>query len=138
MSTTLDSNRQSPRSPTRRTRMDHLDWLEAESIHILRELVAECSKPALPVFGRQGFGSSCSHLALEGVRPRRRLATRKLPFPLVHIDTGHNFDEVIDFRDRRAKEIGAELVVGHVEDSIKKRHRAPASARRIRATRRKR
>ncbi|KAI3594727.1 Sulfate adenylyltransferase subunit 2 [Cupriavidus sp. U2] len=96
---------------------DHLDRLEAESIYIIREVVAECRNPAL-LFSGGKDSIVMLHLALKAFR----LGDRKveLPFPLVHIDTGHNYPEVITFRDQRVAELGARLVVGHVEDSIKR------------------
>lgn len=96
---------------------DHLDRLEAESIYIIREVAAECRNPAL-LFSGGKDSIVMLHLALKAFR----LGERKidLPFPLVHIDTGHNYPEVIAFRDQRVAEIGARLVVGHVEDSIKR------------------
>ena len=96
---------------------DHLDRLEAESIYIIREVVAECHNPAL-LFSGGKDSIVMLHLALKAFR----LGDRKveLQFPLVHIDTGHNYPEVIQFRDQRVGELGARLVVGHVEDSIKR------------------
>jgi sulfate adenylyltransferase subunit 2 len=95
-----------------RDRVTHLDWLESEAIHILREVAAECRSPALLFSG--GKDSICLlRLAEKAFRPGR------FPFPLLHIDTGHNFPEVIAFRDARAAELGERLVVGHVEDSIR-------------------
>ncbi len=94
------------------SRIDHLDWLESESIHILREVAAECRNPALLFSG--GKDSICMlRLAEKAFRPG------KFPFPLLHIDTGHNFPEVIAFRDARAAELGERLVVGHVEESMR-------------------
>ena len=95
----------------------HLDWLEAESIHIIREVVAECENPAL-LFS----GGKDSVVLLALARKAFQLGDRlvHLPFPLVHIDTGHNYPEVIQFRDEQVAKLNAHLVVGHVEDSIAK------------------
>lgn len=89
----------------------HLDWLESESIHILREVAAECERPVLLFSGGK---DSCVllRLAEKAFRPAR------FPFPLLHIDTGHNFPEVIAFRDQRVAELGEQLIVRRVEDSI--------------------
>lgn len=95
----------------------HLDWLEAESIHIIREVVAKCENPAL-LFS----GGKDSVVLLALARKAFQLGDRPvyLPFPLVHIDTGHNYPEVIQFRDEQVAKLNARLVVGHVEDSIAK------------------
>lgn len=95
----------------------HLDWLEAESIHIIREVVAECENPAL-LFS----GGKDSVVLLALARKAFQLGERPvyLPFPLVHIDTGHNYPEVIQFRDEQVAKLNSRLVVGHVEDSIAK------------------
>ena len=93
--------------------LSHLDWLEAESIHILREVAGQCSNPVLLFSG--GKDSLCIlRLAEKAFRPGR------FPFPLMHIDTGHNYQEVIDFRDQRAAELGERLIVRSVEDSMKR------------------
>ena len=89
----------------------HLDWLESEAIHIMREVAAECSNPAL-LFSGGKDSIVLLRLAEKAFRPGR------FPFPLLHIDTGHNFPEVIAFRDARAAELGEELLVRSVEDSI--------------------
>ncbi len=95
----------------------HLDWLEAESIYIIREVIAECANPAL-LFS----GGKDSVVLLALARKAFAIEGRDipLPFPLVHIDTGHNYPEVIAFRDETVKQLNARLVVGHVEDSIAK------------------
>src|SRR5689334_20465514 len=91
----------------------HLDWLESEAIHILREVAGESANPVL--FFSGGKDSICLlRLAEKAFRPGR------FPFPLMHIDTGHNFDEVTDFRDRRAAELGERLIVRSVEDSMRR------------------
>lgn len=94
-----------------------LDWLEAESIYIIREVVAECRNPAL-LFS----GGKDSVVLLALARKAFQLEGRDspLPFPLVHIDTGHNYPEVIAFCNEQVAQLKARLVVGSVEDSIAK------------------
>ena len=91
--------------------MDYLDQLEAEAIAILREVAGQFEKPAL-LFSGGKDSITLVHLAKKAFRPG------KFPFPLVHIDTGHNFIEVIEFRDQLIKEIGEKLIIGHVQDAI--------------------
>ncbi|MET7015977.1 sulfate adenylyltransferase subunit CysD [Uliginosibacterium flavum] len=93
--------------------LSHLDWLEAEAIHIMREVAGQCERPVLLFSG--GKDSLCMlRVAEKAFRPG------KFPFPLLHIDTGHNYQEVIDFRDQRAAELGERLIVRSVEDSMKR------------------
>ncbi len=93
--------------------LSHLDMLESESIHIMREVAAEFERPVLLFSG--GKDSICMlRLAEKAFRPA------KFPFPLLHIDTGHNFPELLEFRDRRAEELQAKLIVRTVEDAIAK------------------
>jgi sulfate adenylyltransferase subunit 2 len=91
--------------------VSHLKALEAESIHILREVAAECAKPVL-LFSGGKDSVVLTRLAEKAFFPG------KIPFPLMHVDTGHNFEEVIAFRDVRVAQLGAELIVRSVEDSI--------------------
>ena len=91
--------------------LSHLDWLEAESIHILREVAGQCANPAL-LFSGGKDSIVLLRLAEKAFRPGR------FPFPLLHIDTGHNYPEVIAFRDRRAAELGERLIVRSVEESL--------------------
>ena len=93
------------------TEADHLAWLESEAIHILREVAGQCANPAL-LFSGGKDSLVLLRLAEKAFRPGR------FPFPLLHIDTGHNFPEVIEFRDARAAELGERLIVRSVEDSI--------------------
>ena len=91
--------------------LSQLDVLEAESIHIIREVAAEFERPALLFSGGK---DSIVMLALaeKAFRPAR------IPFPVMHVDTGHNFSEVLNFRDRRVAELGVRLVVASVQESI--------------------
>ena len=92
---------------------NHLDWLESEAIHIMRELAGECANPV--VFFSGGKDSIVLlRLAEKAFRPGR------FPFPMLHIDTEHNYPEVIELRNRRAEELGERLIVRSVEDSIKR------------------
>lgn len=92
--------------------MDYLDQLEAEAIYILREVAGQFDRPALLFSG--GKDSICLvHLALKAFRPG------KFPFPLVHVDTGHNFEETLIFRDELVAKLGEQLIVRKVEDTIK-------------------
>jgi sulfate adenylyltransferase subunit 2 len=94
--------------------LNYLEELEAESIYIFREIAAQFEKPAL-LFSGGKDSITLVHLA------RKAFAPGKIPFPLVHIDTGHNFPEALEFRDRLAREVGATLVVRHVEDTIRQK-----------------
>ncbi len=91
--------------------LTHLEVLESESIHIIREVAAEFEKPAL-LFSGGKDSIVMLRLAEKAFWPAR------IPFPVVHIDTGHNFPEVIDYRDQRVAELGVKLIVGSVEDAI--------------------
>lgn len=93
--------------------LNDLEQLEAESIYIMREVAAQFEKPAL-LFSGGKDSILLVHLAMKAFAPM------KIPFPLVHIDTGHNFPEALAYRDFLAKEIGAELIVRKVEDTIQK------------------
>jgi sulfate adenylyltransferase subunit 2 len=93
------------------TQISHLDALEAESIHIFREVAAEFEKPVL-LFSGGKDSIVMLRLAEKAFWPAR------IPFALMHVDTGHNFPEVLEFRDRRVAELGVNLVVASVQESI--------------------
>jgi len=93
--------------------LSHLEWLEAEAIHVLREVAGQCRNPVLLFSG--GKDSVCLlRLAEKAFRPGR------FPFPLLHVDTSHNYPEVVAFRDQRAAELGERLIVRSVEDSMRR------------------
>jgi sulfate adenylyltransferase subunit 2 len=91
--------------------LSHLKELEAEGIYVIREVAAQFENPAL-LFSGGKDSIVCFHLARKAFFPA------KVPFPLVHVDTGHNFQETIDFRDKLVKKYGANLIVGSVQQSI--------------------
>jgi sulfate adenylyltransferase subunit 2 len=91
--------------------LTHLRTLESEAIHVIREVAAEREHPVL-LFSGGKDSIVLLHLAHKAFRPA------SIPFPVMHVDTGHNFPEVIEFRDRRVEELGVELVVASVQESI--------------------
>ncbi len=93
--------------------LSHLKQLEAEAIHVFREVAAQFENPAI-LFSGGKDSIVMSHVARKAFYPG------KIPFPLVHIDTGHNFPEAIEFRDNYAKELDVKLDVGYVQESIDK------------------
>ncbi|WP_458040304.1 MULTISPECIES: sulfate adenylyltransferase subunit CysD [Bacteria] len=95
--------------------LTQLDYLEAEAIFIIREIVAENESPAM-LFSGGKDSIVMLHLAAKAFAPG------PVPFPVVHVDTGHNFDEVIEFRDRRVSELGVRLIIGSVPEAIAAGH----------------
>ena len=91
--------------------LSQLEVLEAESIHMMREVAAEFERPVLLFSGGK---DSIVMLALA----ERAFAPARVPFPVMHVDTGHNFAEVIEYRDRRVAEAGVQLVVASVQESL--------------------
>ncbi|AQW91255.1 sulfate adenylyltransferase subunit CysD [Elizabethkingia anophelis] len=94
---------------------NYLEQLESESIYILREVAGQFERPAL-LFSGGKDSITLAHLAFKAFRPG------KIPFTFVHVDTGHNFPEALDFRDALVRELGVDLVVRKVEDTIKKKN----------------
>ena len=97
--------------PPLHTDLDALDLLESEAIHIMREVAGQCSNPVL-LFSGGKDSIVLLRLAEKAFWPAR------IPFPVMHVDTGHNFDEVYEYRDRRVAELGIKLVVASVQESI--------------------
>jgi sulfate adenylyltransferase subunit 2 len=91
--------------------LSHLEVLEAEAVHVVREVAAEFERPVL-LFSGGKDSAVMLHVAVKAFAPAR------LPFPVMHVDTGHNFAEVVEFRDRRVAELGARLVVARVQEAI--------------------
>jgi len=94
------------------TNLTHLDRLEAESLHIIREVAAECENPIM-LYSVGKDSAVMLHLAMKAFYPSRP------PFPLMHVDTTWKFREMIEFRDRKAKELGFELLVHINEDGVR-------------------
>src|SRR5438105_334601 len=108
-----------PPLPMTNYHLDHLQHLETEAIHIMREVAGEFERPALLFSG--GKDSICLlRLAEKAFRPS------EIPMPFLNVDTGHHFPELNDFRDRRAKQLGGKLIIRKVEDAIDKGIAVPA------------
>ena len=103
-----------PGAAAGRLRLDHLDTLESEAIHIFREVAAEFERPVL-LFSGGKDSIVMLRLAQKAFFPAR------IPFPVMHVDTGHNFEEVLAFRDRRVSQLGVQLLVASVEEAIENR-----------------
>jgi sulfate adenylyltransferase subunit 2 len=99
-----------------------LDWLEAEAVFLIREAVATCARPVL-LFSGGKDSAVMLRLAEKAFFPGR------IPFPVMHVDTGHNFEEAIAFRDARVRELGVELIVASVQESIDQGRVADAKSR---------
>src|SRR5512134_1528437 len=93
--------------------LSHLEVLEAESIHIFREVAAEFERPVL-LFSGGKDSIVMLRLAEKAFWPAR------IPFPVMHVDTGHNFEEVLEYRDRRVAELGVQLVVASVPEALER------------------
>src|SRR3982750_3055875 len=98
-------------SQTKPYRVSHLDALEAESLLVMREVMAEVERPVLLFSGGK---DSIVMLRLA----EKAFAPARIPFPVLHVDTGHNFPEVLEFRDRRVEQLGVKLLVASVQDAI--------------------
>ncbi|MEY3236873.1 MAG: hypothetical protein RI883_974, partial [Bacteroidota bacterium] len=103
--------------------LNYLDELESEAIFVLREVAAQFRNPSI-LFSGGKDSIVVAHLAMKAFYPA------KMPFPLLHVDTGHNFPETIDFRDSLVTEMGAQLLVGSVQDSIDEGRVAEESGKR--------
>ncbi|HUI03521.1 MAG TPA: phosphoadenosine phosphosulfate reductase family protein, partial [Acidimicrobiales bacterium] len=99
------------RSGVGQYQLSHLEALEAQSVHVMREVVAEFERPVL-LFSGGKDSVVMLRLAEKAFWPAR------LPFPVMHVDTGHNFPEVLEFRDERVAQLDAQLVVASVQESI--------------------
>ena len=109
--TLIDTDFTESRNMLNGSKFDTLDALESEAIHVFREVAGEFERPVI-LFSGGKDSTVLLHLAIKAFWPA------PLPFPVLHIDTGHNFDEVIEYRDRVVAETGVQLLVSHVQDDI--------------------